>query len=106
MITFPQVGSRKKTRTRERGDVGHARLRGDRHGRARCRRADGADQGEDLLLLDQLKGIDDGGFGFVGVIDGNQFQLPAVDAAKLVDLVEGRLDAAPHVRAELLRGGR
>ena len=88
----------------KRSHIGHAGRRGDRHGRARSRRTDRTDQGKDLFFLDQLVGVDHRGFRLVGVVEGDQFERAAVDAAALVDLPKGGLDAALHVSAELLGG--
>ena len=79
------------------GGLGH-RDRGPRRGRP-----DRADEREDVVV-DQLQRVGDRRLGLVGVVEGRELHLPAMDAAALVDLVEGGFDAEPHVAAELLRG--
>ena len=77
---------------------------------ARGRRADRADQREDLVLLDQPGGLGDRAIGIVAIVPADQFELAAVHAALGVDLGEGGEDALPHALAErrrrtLERGG-
>ena len=87
----------------ERGDVGHVRRGGHRRGRTRRRRAHRSDQGEHLLLLDEMEGVGNGRLRLVGVIAGDQFQPAAVDTAAPVRFLERGLDTQPHVPAQLLR---
>src|SRR3546814_13155016 len=73
-----------EARAGEGTDEGHARLGGDRLGRARGRRADPADQGEDLILRDQGLGVRDRALRLVAVVVALQPELPAGDAALAV----------------------
>ena len=46
--------------------------------------------------------VDDSSVRLVGIVEGLEFQHPAMDAAPLVHLVERRLDAQPHILSQLL----
>ena len=84
-------------------DVGNAGGLGHRDRGPRRGRPDRPDQREDVVV-DQLQRVGDRRLGFVGVVQGRELHLPAMDAAALVDLVEGGFDAEPHVPPQLLRG--
>ena len=58
-----------------------------------CRRADGAERGEDLVLVDQLLRGEHRLLRVVAVILDHEPQLAAVDAALLVDLVDAHAHA-------------
>ena len=75
-----------------------------RHGRTGRGCAHGANQGKDVQLFNELDGIDDRLVRGVHVIKGVEAQEPAVDAALLIDFMEGGLYAKPHVVAQR-RGG-
>ena len=102
MTTLPHRRIAQNLRAGKRRDIGYSGLRGNRHGGARCRCADGADQRKDLFLFDQPEGVDHGGFRLVGVVKGDQIEPAAVDAAALVDLLKGRFKAPLHVPAQFL----
>src|SRR5262249_28417638 len=61
-----------------------------------------ADQRQDAALLDQDPGIVARALRVVGVVERDQLDLPAVDAAGIVDLLEIRLQPLAYVVAELL----
>src|SRR5260221_275086 len=63
-------------------------------------RADGADQREDLILLDQLGGLRHRAVGIVAVVAADKLELAAVDAASGVDLRESCKDTLPHALPE------
>ncbi len=93
-----------KAGARERSDVRHAGLFRNRRRGAGSRRADAADQREHALDLDQTARVPDRGLRFVAVVHGHQFQPPTMNAAAVVGLLEGRLDAEPHSPPQF--GGR
>jgi len=74
------------------------------NGRGRGGRADGADQRENLVLLDQLGGLHHRAIGIVTVVPADQLELAAVHTALGVDLGECRENALPHALSE--RRGR
>jgi hypothetical protein len=88
----------------EGADERHLGGGGDGLRRGCSRRSDRADQGKDLVLLDQLLSRRDRLVRLVAVIDANQVELAAVHAALLVRFLESRADAGAHALAE--RGGR
>ena len=55
--------------------------------------ADVIKQHEYLVVRDQFAGIGNGLFGFVSIVIGQEFDFPAVDAARSVDFVEPRFTA-------------
>ena len=97
------AGSRRNSAPGERRDERHAGGAGDRLGRGRGRCADLADQREDLVLADQALGVGDRCLRLVAVVEGDEFELPAADAAGGVGLGEGGSDAALHLDAEFGR---
>ena len=99
-----QLWVTQELRTGERSQERNAGVvgKGDRDpGRGRAHRAD---ESEDLHSLDEPPGGVNGQVGFVGVVNGFQFQPAAVNAASLVGLVERRLDAQAHLPAQFLLG--
>ena len=56
LITLPKAGFRRKRSTRERPDERHVRLGRDRLSSVRRRGPHFANQGEDLVVLDQMVG--------------------------------------------------
>ena len=69
----------------------------------RCRRAHRADQGEHLILVDDLLAFRlDGFFRFVAVVARFEFELTAGNPAVAIGLVEGRQDALAHALAQIL----
>ena len=63
----------------------------------------GADDGQDLLFLDQLLGEGDGVLGLAGRVLDDELELAAVDAAGGVDLVDEHLGGLGLGRAEECR---
>ena len=92
MITFRHFRLAQERGAGEWRDIGHAGGRGDRRRGARGRRADGPDQGEDAFLDDQSAGVGDGGFRFIGIVQRQQVEPAAEDAAPRVRLAKRRLD--------------
>ena len=78
---------------------------GDGHGGARGGGADCAYQGEHVLVFDERGSVQRGGFRFVGVVPGCEFQLAAVDAAGLVAFVEGGLYGQAACRSRVPGAG-
>jgi hypothetical protein len=85
-------------------DERHVSRARNRNRRNRGWRADGADQRKDVVLLDQLRGLDDRAIGIITVIAADKVQLAAVHPALGVDLRKRREDALPHALPE--RGRR
>src|SRR5260370_38641857 len=82
--------------TAERADERPVPATCDRNGCDCRRRADGPDQREDLVLVEQLDGLDRRAVGIVAVIAADQLEPAAVDAALGVDLFEGGENALAH----------
>ena len=93
-----------ESRPGKRCDIGDLGVPGHRQGGARRGCAHRSDQGEHRLVFDQLLGVRDGGFRFVGVVKGKEFQAAAEYAAIPVDFLERRLDPKLHVLAQFLGG--
>jgi len=88
----------------EHADQRHLRLRDDGQVRHAGRRAHVPEQGEYLVLLDELLARGRRHRWFIAVVLGDELELAAVHAAVLVDVVQISLDAVSHLDAEL--GGR
>src|SRR5450755_108814 len=67
-------------------------------GRGGC--ADGADQREDLVLLDQLDRLNDRAIGIVAIVPAYQLELAAMHATLGVDLGKGGENALSHTLTE------
>ena len=91
---------------RERSDERHLRLGGDRLHSHRRRGPHLADQGEDLVVLDQTVGILDRLVGLVAVVVGDQLQPAAIDPACGVGLPDGREEPRTHTETQGRRGPR
>jgi hypothetical protein len=70
------------------------RLREQRHHRKRLAGIDGAQHGADLMSVGEFGGAVDGLGGFTLGVADDQFDLPPVDTAGRVDLLNGELNAA------------
>ena len=81
----------------ERADHGNAGIGRNRLDRGGGRRADGADDREYLVLLQQLLDHTDRACRLVAVIDALEFELASLDAAGLVDFGEGGFEPDLHV---------
>ena len=81
-------------------EVDHVLLELHRHGRHVLRRADVADHGEDLVLVDQLLRCQHSLLRVVSRVFDDQLDLAAIDATLLVDLVDPQQHAQPHLLAE------
>ena len=84
----------------DREEVDHVLFELHRHRGVVLRRADVADHGEDLVLVDQLLRRQHGLLGVVAGVLDDQPELAAVDAALLVDLVHPQQHAVAHLLAE------
>ena len=82
----------------------HLRGGGDRLGCGRSGCTHRADQREHFVFLDQLLGRRDRAVRLIAVVHADQLELAAMHAALGVDLVEGRVEALLHPKAE--RRGR
>ena len=89
---------------RERPDERHVRLGRDRLSSARRRGAHFANQGEDLVVLDQMVGILDRPLRLVAVVVGDQLEPAAIDPARGVGLPKGREDPLTHAETQGRRG--
>ncbi len=78
---------------RRHDDHGYLRFRQGLAGRDGRIAAAAADDGEDLVLMDQLLDRPDGRRRVASIVLANQFELAAVDAPGRIDLVENHLDA-------------
>ena len=101
---FGLIGLAQELCPGEGADEGHPGLARDRLDRDRCWRADRSDQGKDMLLADQLARRRNRPRRFVAIIDRAEIELAAFDAAGLVRLGKGGLDAFLHAAAESARG--
>src|ERR1035437_6010815 len=88
----------------ERTDERHIGSFRNWNGRGRGGRADGADQRENLVFLDQPGGLHDRAIGIVTIVPAEQLEPAAVHTTLGVDLGEGRENALPHTLAERRRG--
>ena len=79
---------------------GQAGLARDRRRGLRGRRADRADQREDLVLADQLLGRLDRLVGFVAVVAGDERELAPLDPARRIGLGEGGEQSRAHPLSE------
>ena len=62
--------------------------------------ADGTDQRENFIFVDQRRSVRDRGFWFVGIVPESQLQSAPVYSAVLVDFLESGEDAGPHTESE------
>src|SRR6266851_3187471 len=95
-MTTASGSARLSVRTDERHMLGCRNWNG--RGGGGC--ADGADQRENLVLLDQLDGLGDRAIGIVTIVPADQLELASVHTTLGVDLGEGRENALPHALAE------
>jgi len=84
----------------------HPPFQRERDGNHRGRRSDISDDAEHLFLFVKLLHRLGGPGRLIAVIGRNQTQHPAIDAAGLVDAVEGAVDPELHLPPELLGGAR